>query len=286
MPDARPIRTRRVEMPCQMYDVLLPEPLPPALDVSADDPALSAARDALASLNRGDGDRAATARDEAAASCRLDGLDVTAETLSAFLDTGDVPEAASADDLHEAAGYLEALSVIDERVGQAGDPVTLRLLREVHRQLLASERGRGKQPGTFRRQQTWVGGSSPVEADFVPPRPDDIMDVMGPLERFVNGVPKALPPLQTAALAYAQLYMTQPFLTANGRLARLLAPMTLVARGELHHPVLPLSVEIEAHQDAHDDALRRIRTDGDWDGWIRFFAGCVADAAVRTGQKV
>jgi len=153
----------------------------------------------------------------------------------------------------------------------------------VHRQLLPSERGRGKQPGDFRRQQTWVGGSSPVDADFVPPRPDDIMDVMGPLERFVNGVPEELPPLITAALAYAQLHMTQPFLTANGRLTRLLVQMTLTARGVLDESVLPLSIKIEVHQDAHDEALRRIRTQGDWDGWIRFFAGRVTDAVTRAG---
>lgn len=282
MTDSAPVRTRRVEMPCQMYDVLLPEPLPPDLNRSAMDANLAAAREALDALN-GAKARVGIAGEEAATSCRLDGLDVTAEQLASFLETGDMPENVSADDLRETKGYLDTLSSIRERVGADGDPITLRLLREVHRQLLPSERGRGKQPGDFRRQQTWVGGSSPVDADFVPPRPDDIMDVMGPLERFVNGVPEELPSLLTAALAYAQLHMTQPFLTANGRLTRLLVQMILTARGVLDDSVLPLSIAVEVHQEAHDEALRRIRTQGDWDGWIRFFAGRVTDAVTRAG---
>lgn len=284
MSNARPVRTRHVEMPCQMYDALIPEPLPPPLTLSNDDRAfLSKTEEALRTRTLDEAARDALARTEAAAACRLDGLDVTAETLTSFLETGDVPGDASANDLNEAVGYLDALSLIADRIRTDGDPVTLRLLQDVHQRILSSERGRGKQPGAFRRQQTWVGGDSPVDADFVPPRPGDIMDVMGPLERFVNGVPDELPPLQTAALAYAQLYMTQPFLTANGRVAGLLVPMILVARGVLDDPVLPVSVEIEAHRDAHNDALRQIRTRGDWEGWIQFFTERIADAAARDG---
>ena len=285
MSDARPVHTRRVEMPCQMYDALIPERLPPPLNLSDNDHAvLAETEEALRTRTLDDAARDALARTEAAAACRLDGLGVTAETLTSFLETGDVPGDASDDDLHEAAGSLDALSLIADHIGANGDPVTLRLLRDVHQRVLSSERGRGKQPGAFRRQQTWVGGESPVDADFVPPRPGDIMDVMGPLERFINGVPETLPPLQTAALAYAQLYMTQPFLTANGRMAHLLVPMILVARGVLDDPVLPVSVEIEAHRDAHDDALRQIRTRGDWEGWIRFLVERIADAGARAGK--
>ncbi|WP_143815366.1 Fic family protein [Longibacter salinarum] len=282
MSDQRSGRARRVTMPCQWYEVFIPAPLPPdpPLSFSANDvQAMEEAKESLdhlaISLETTPEVHSPLRLEEAAASCRLDGLEVSTEELAATIGEDDV-----SDDMREAAGYVDALQYIEEQI-RDGYPVTLRMLRDVHARLLPSERGRGKLPGSFRRQQTWVGGASPVEAEFVPPAPDDIMDVMGPLERFLNDQPVETTPLVKAALGSAQLHMTQPFLTANGRMSRLVVIMVLLASDLLSTAALPLSRTIEDHREEHDEALRAVRTEGAWEDWVRHLTRMISEAAER-----
>jgi Fic family protein len=58
------------------------------------------------------------------------------------------------------------------------------------------------------------------DASFVPPPPDQLLEVLGQLELFLQD--KALPPLIHAGLAHAQFETIHPFLDGSGRVGRLL----------------------------------------------------------------
>jgi Fic family protein len=107
---------------------------------------------------------------------------------------------------------------------------------------------------------------------------------MADLERFLNDVSSSTPVLIKAALAHAQFETIHPFLDGNGRLGRLLVTLLLVADGVLRRPLLYLSLYLKRHRDLYYDHLQRVRTDGDWESWLRFFVDGVVDVAASTAQ--
>jgi Fic family protein len=166
----------------------------------------------------------------------------------------------------------------------SGLPLSVRVLREVHGVLMRDARGGDRQPGEFRRIQNWIGGTAPATARFVPPPAQHVPDAMADLERFLNDVPTPTPVLIKAALAHAQFETIHPFLDGNGRLGRLLITLTLVTEGVLRQPLLYLSLYLKRHRDVYYDHLQRVRTEGDWESWLRFFLDGIIDVANSTTQ--
>jgi Fic family protein len=170
-----------------------------------------------------------------------------------------------------------------------GSPISLRLIREIHEVLLSPGRGSDKQPGDFRSRQHWIGGTRLGNAAFVPPPPDKVMECMGQLETFLHEERPELPLLIRAALAHAQFETVHPFLDGNGRLGRLLITLLLRAGGALQQPILYLSLYFKTHRQAYYDHLTRVRTSGDWEGWLGFFLDGVKDTsahAVNSARRI
>ena len=170
-------------------------------------------------------------------------------------------------------------------------PISSRLLREMHRRLMAGVRGRERSPGEFRTTQNWIGppGSTIESAPFVPPPPSELPELLSDWERFANEEPE-LPLLVQNALLHAQFETIHPFLDGNGRLGRLMLVFFLVARGRLPAPLLYLSAFLERNRDAYYAALQALREWGDALPWIDLFLNSVRtealDAVGRARQIV
>src|SRR5206468_2015261 len=65
----------------------------------------------------------------------------------------------------------------------------------------------------------------------------------------------------------------------NGRIGRLLITLFLIERGRLSKPLLYLSSYIEQHKEDYYSLLQRVRTHGDWSGWLHYFLTAVRDTA-------
>ena len=219
-------------------------------------------------------------RKEAVLSSQIEGTQSSLSDLLLFeLETAPgVP----LDDVRDVSNYVAALDHGLKRLAE-GFPLCLRLLREVHAKLLAGGRGSDKEPGEFRRSQNWIGGTRPGNATYVPPPPERLLECLGALEGILHDAPVRLPVLIKAALAHAQFESIHPFLDGNGRLGRLLITMLLCAEGALQHPLLYLSLYFKTHRQEYYDLLQRIRTTGDWEAWLGFFAVAVEETA---GQAV
>jgi Fic family protein len=112
---------------------------------------------------------------------------------------------------------------------------------------------------------------------------------MGQLELFLHEEESGLPLLIKAGLAHVQFETIHPFLDGNGRLGRLLVTFMLCAQGALSEPLLYLSLYLKSHRQTYYDLLSRVRTDGDWEAWLKFFLTGVketADQAVQTARKL
>lgn len=176
------------------------------------------------------------------------------------------------EDTAEVSRYVDALDHGLRRLPEL--PLSLRLIREIHDRLMAGGRGQHMTPGEFRRSQNWIGGTRPGNARFVPPPPDRLMECLGPFELFLHE--ETLPPLVRAGLAHVQFETIHPFLDGNGRVGRLLIALMLVESGVLKQPLLYLSLYFKTHRQEYYDRLQRVRTDGDWEGWLRYFMEGVA----------
>ncbi len=222
-------------------------------------------------------------RQEAVLSSRIEG---TVTTLSELLidQAGGATSERERDDLREVRNYVVALEHGLSRLAEL--PLSLRLVREVHEQLMRGVRGDSRAPGEFRRIQNWIGppGSTLATATYVPPPVPEMTEALGLWERFVNDR-DTTPPLVQCALMHEHFEAIHPFLDGNGRVGRLLITLFLVERGRLSQPLLYLSAFIEAHRNEYYDALLRVRTDGDWRGWLLFFLAGVTETAERAAQQ-
>ncbi len=188
----------------------------------------------------------------------------------------------------EVVNYVRSMNLGLDRLATL--PLSLRLLREIHAELLRGVRGSERTPGEFRRSQNWIGphGCGLTEARFVPPPPADTAAAMGDLERFVHD-PNPLPVLVRAALVHAQFETIHPFLDGNGRIGRLLITFLLCSRGILRRPMLYLSYDFKRRRQEYYDRLQAVRDHGDVEGWVRFFlegVRAVAREGTETARRI
>ena len=220
-------------------------------------------------------------RKEALVSSQIEG------TQSSFIDVllfeNKVPTTVPKEDVEEVSNYVAAMQHGLRRI-QAGFPLSLRLIREIHGILLRGGRGADKSPGEFRRSQNWIGGSHPGNASFVPPPPSQMMECLYTFEHFLHDENHRLPLLVEAGLIHAQFESIHPFLDGNGRLGRLLITLLLCAKGALKEPLLYLSLYFKTHRNDYYDHLQRVRTEGAWEQWLRFFLEGTANTAQEAAQ--
>jgi Fic family protein len=259
------------------YWAFIPAPLPP--DISYDQQlvlALSRADAALSELS-GLGRHiinphlliASYIRKEAVLSSRIEGTRAgIADLLLDDLETAD--NVSSSADLKEVQNYVTALEYGIDRLNSL--PLSLRLVREIHKRLMEEVRGGNATPGEFRHSQNWIGpaGSTLADAPYVPPPAEEMMDCLSKWELFLQDRGR-FPELIQCALLHEQFEAIHPFLDGNGRVGRLLITLFLIERGRLSQPLLYLSAYIEARRQEYYNLLQRVRTHGDWNSWLHYF---------------
>lgn len=207
-------------------------------------------------------------RREAVLSSRIEGTEATVTDLALF--EAQAPGGSPADDVREVHNYVRALQLATDPARQL--PLSLRLIRDMHRTLMTGVRGDRAMPGEFRRSQNWIGppGCPLVDATYVPPPVEEMTTCLRDLEAYLHSA-IALPPLARIAAVHYQFEAVHPFIDGNGRVGRLLVSLLLQEWGLLPKPLLYLSAFFESRRDEYYERLLAVSTLGDWDGWLRFF---------------
>ena len=251
----------------------VPNALPPAKPVLAPECYVNANRTAELALARLSGVAGlvpsvdwllySAIRKEALLTSQIEG---TQATLADLFDEEAGFAVSNTQDVEEVTNYLRAFRLVQSQLRDpAGLPLSVRLLCDAHRLLMAGARGNGKQPGELRRAQNWVGGTRPGNAAFVPPPPERVPALLADLERFIHhkeddGL-QALPPLVKTALIHLQFETIHPFLDGNGRIGRLLIAALLEHWRLLPEPLMYLSGYLKQHQAEYYRRLSNVRTE-------------------------
>lgn len=222
---------------------------------------------------------------EAVLSSQIEGTQSTLEDVLQFeinAQGQDVPK-----DVEEVVNYVQAMNYGIERLKEL--PLSLRLIEEIHAELLKGVRGESRNPGEFRQSQNWIGTAhgNLSSAVFVPPPVFEMKEALHNLEKFLHD--KSLPVLIQCALAHAQFETIHPFLDGNGRVGRLMITFLLCEREILQRPLLYLSYYLKANRSEYYDRLMAIRNDGNWEGWLKFFLRGIVEvsqSATETARAI
>lgn len=224
-------------------------------------------------------------RKDAASSSQIEGTRAT--MIDAIAAEAKI-DAKIPDDVDDILNYIKALNYGIQRMKKDNFPMTLRFIRELHKQLMQTARATHfSDPGEFRKSQNWIGGTRPDNAHFVPPPVEEMHRALNDLEKFIhadNGMPIVI----KAGFIHAQFETVHPFLDGNGRTGRMLITFYLWKEGYLGKPVLFLSSFFKKHQELYYEKLLGYHN-GDVDGWIDFFLEGVieiANEAIDTVGKI
>ncbi len=214
-------------------------------------------------------------RKDAASSSQIEG---TKATLVDAIEAEVKTNASIPSDVDDILHYIHALNYGMKRVREDGFPVSLRLMRELHRELIEKARvTQFSDPGEFRKSQNWIGGSRPDNASFVPPPVEEMHRALADLEKFIHNEDN-IPAVIKAGLVHAQFETIHPFLDGNGRTGRMLVTFCLWKSGALQNPVLFLSSYFKRHQRLYYQRLTAYH-DGEVDRWLDFFLDGVIEIA-------
>lgn len=279
------------------YSAFVPRPLPPdpplefhaalRTRLSEADQALGRLDGSIETLPDADLFLMTYIRQEAVLSSQIEGTQSSLEDLlaaEARVLTPDRP-----DDVDEVVNYVAAMRDGLEAIRDR--PISIDLIKAMHRRLLEGTRGAEKTPGERRETQVWIGprGCGIHEATFVPPPPNLVDPALEALEAYLQADSPEIPPLVRVALAHAQFETIHPFRDGNGRLGRLLITLLLCRDGILTKPVLYLSWFFKRHRTEYYERLQAVRDDGRWEEWVAFFLQAVAEvsaSAVRTTRSI
>jgi Fic family protein len=291
MDSARSDRAGRYIRQPSGYAAFIPRPLPPEPAVAFDDEMQTLLSKADRALGRLDGSIQTLpnpdlfvfmyVRKEAVLSSQIEG------TQSSLADVLEV-EASIFDphrpsDVGEVLNYVTAMNYGLERLKEL--PLCIRLIKEIHHELLHDIRGREKNPREVRTSQNWIGpgGCTLQTASFVPPPPHEVMNALGDLESFMHsGV--YLPALVKIGLIHAQFETIHPFLDGNGRVGRLLITFLLMQNEILLKPVLYISHYFKRNRSEYYEHLQAVRDRGEWEAWVKFFLAGISAVSLEATE--
>lgn len=223
---------------------------------------------------------------EAVLSSKLEGTHATIEDFINY-DAGN-EVSVSKDEMQEVMNYRSALyfalgkmSTIsdDPEEGRHKLPLSVRLIKEMHKILLDNVRGQNKSPGEFKTEQNYIGNSA--EITFTPLPPELTQDYMANFEQYIHFDEVDL--LVQAALIHCQFEMIHPFKDGNGRIGRLLIPLFLYYREMLPVPTFYMSAYFEKDRTMYLEKLSAVSQKNDYATWIKYFLeGVIQQAEINT----
>ena len=228
------------------------------------------------------------ASQEAVLSNRIEGTQTTLTEVLTFEAEGNLFDESTPDKINmkEVLNYRIALYSAIDMMDKI--PLSQRLIRSTHKELMQGVRGHNKAPGEYRHipNTCWIGppGSTIENADFIPCAVQELPGAMNAWERYIHEDAPDL--LVQLAIVHAEFEAIHPFLDGNGRIGRLIVPLFMVSKKLLSHPHFYISEYLAFHRDEYYERLLAVSRDDDWTGWCAFFLRALTEQARMNRSKV
>lgn len=226
---------------------------------------------------------------EAVLSSKLEGTHATLEDILNHEAGNQTPIAT--DELNEILNYRHALNFAHRNISPIKDlsnpdsksPLTVKLIKEMHKILLSNVRGATKHPGNFKIAQNYIGSYQKIS--FTPLPPELTEEYMSNLERYIHM--EDIDFLIQAAIMHAQFEMIHPFEDGNGRIGRLLIPLFFYYTSLIPLPIFYMSAYFEKDRALYIQKLSNISTNNNWYDWIEYFLeGIIVQSNVNTTKAM
>lgn len=180
------------------------------------------------------------------------------------------------DDDIETYLYSRAMRMAQQAMSE-GQPISEHLIRSIHQVLLSFGRGARKHPGTYKKEQNYVGDERTGRVFCVPIPPEQLAPAMASLVKFAEQ--GAMRPLLRTAITHVEFEALHPFEDGNGRVGRMLITLMLWHFKILSEPNFFVSGYFENHKDEYVERMRAVSEKGAWTEWIVFFLTAMAEQA-------
>ncbi len=230
-------------------------------------------------------------RSEAIASSRIEGLQVSAQQV-ALAELATVETTSISGFTENARLVANNIVTLRQASGELADSEIIRPLSfcDLHHALLPNHPQQG-----LRDRQNWIGGSDwhPLNADFVPPPPEEVPRLVEDLANYLSGAVHG--PLIQAAMVHAQFETIHPFADGNGRVGWALIHTVLTRRGLTRAAVLPVSLVLLTRSAEYVEGLSAYRYLGHSSGpeavagtnkWLETFLHAVSIAAEQAERFI
>ena len=268
------------------YEAAIPAAIA-SIEVTVDPSALAAADDARAEISRFDAElstmlpgteiaplAAVLLRTESASSSQIENITARAKALA----LAELGVAKFGSNATLVAANVDAM----DRAVEMADSITPATILAIRDALMRGQEH--ADPGRFRTEQVWIGGSSasPHNAAFVAPHHSRVVAAIDDLCTFIARTD--VPLLAQSAIAHAQFETIHPFNDGNGRTGRALVHAMLKQGGATTRATVPVSAGLLADTDSYFAALTDYRN-GDPSPIVTRFADA-AFAAIGNGRQL
>ncbi|ELZ96094.1 filamentation induced by cAMP protein Fic [Haloferax mucosum ATCC BAA-1512] len=215
---------------------------------------------------------------EAVETAEIEGADVDVDEVYAYHTQSKSTETIDVSrDLQEVLNAERALQDGFKAI-KSGNPITLGLLKSLHKTLLGGVRNEGDVVGDWRDSDVRIPSPRGSQPPFVPPPHSKVPELMDSLEAYIQ-MGRQHHPLIDLAIAHYQFETIHPCSDGNGRLGRILIVLQLHEAGYLSDPYLYPSAYFNRNKQEYVEKMRAVSEEGNWRDWVLFFVEGIEEQA-------
>ncbi len=219
---------------------------------------------------------------EAVVSSRMEGTVATLDEVLSYeaesddLNLDESRKAKYRSEVMEVHSYTRALNKAQDMLNN-GVPISGRVIRKAHEQMLFWSQGAKPQPGVFKTEQNYIVDRRKKSVLFIPISHDKLNVGFRELETYINSSNDDS--LVKIALSHVEFEALHPFKDGNGRVGRMLITLMLWQSEFLVGPYFYVSGFFENNKDEYIDRMRAVSSHGEWTEWCMFFLEALATQA-------